>query len=97
METEYFKLIGQKTGDKLILIAVVSPDLFGNVPDIFELQAFKTPPTIYTGTYPTIRINTSTIKDITKEKKGNGIAGLITESDWYVKKTKEKDIFGISL
>lgn len=97
MTTQYFKLIGQKTAGKLILVAVVDEDFLGEVPSIFEVQCINMPKTIYTGTYPTIKINSDTITDITKEKTGLGISGIITESDWYCKTTKGEDTFGISI
>lgn len=70
MQNTYFKLIGQKTAGKLVLIAVVDENLFGDVPSIFELQAIKLVPTIYSGTYPTIKLNMDTIKDVTKQLTG---------------------------
>lgn len=58
MKNEYFNLIGQKApGGKMILIAVAPDDLLGNnLPAIFEVQAIKLAPTIYTSTYPTFKI-----------------------------------------
>ena len=52
MKNEYFNMIGQKApGGKMILMAVVPDDLFGiEVPNIFQVQAVRTIPTIYTGT-----------------------------------------------
>lgn len=97
METTYFKLMGQKTGDKLVLFAVVDKDFLGKIPSIFQAQCIKMPPTIYTGTYPTLKINTDTIEDVTEEFKGDGIAGILTEAAWYCKTTNEKDIFGIEI
>ena len=97
MKTSYFKMIGQKTCGKLVLIAVVDEKCIGEVPDIFEVQCMKLPITIYTGTYPTLKINTATIKDITKEKQGLGISGIITDSQWYYKDKQTKDILGIGL
>ncbi len=99
MQSTYFKLIGQKTADgKMILVAVVDENMLGeNLPAIFEVQAFKMPATIYTGTYPQIKINTDTIKDRTEELKGNGIDGIITKEKWYSKTNEEKDIYGIGL
>jgi len=97
MDTAYFKMIGQKTCGKLVLIAVVDAESLGKVPDIFEVQCIKLPSTVYTGTYPTLKINTETIKDITEEKKGLGVDGLITASQWYYKEKKTKDVFGIGL
>ena len=97
METKYFKLIGQQTDGKLILVAVVDADFLGDVPQIFEVQCLKMPATIYTGTYPTIKVNSDTITDISKENTGKGIDGIITSSGWYCKTTKSQDPFNISI
>lgn len=99
MKNTYFKMIGQKSvNGKMILVAVVDENLLGeNLPSIFEVQAFKMAPTIYTGTYPQIKINLEMIKDRTEDLKGSGINGIITEEMWYCKTNEEKDVFGISL
>ena len=99
MKNTYFKLIGQKvvTG-KMILVAVVENDFInnGNVPKIFECQAIKEAPTIYTGIYPNIKINTSTIKDRT-DLAGNGINGILTSESWYCVDKEKEDILNIGL
>jgi len=97
MTTHFFKVIGQKTSGKLVLIAVVEQDMLGDVPEIFELQATQLPKNIYTGTYPTIKLNMSTLVDQTDELKGMGLAGIITESDWYTTNRVENDPLGISI
>lgn len=99
METLYFKAIVQKTAEgKSILVAVIPDDMLGNdLPSIFQVQMIRTPPTIYTGIYPTLRVNSDTIEDVTEEFKGHGIAGIITEALWYNKTTHSEDTFGISL
>jgi hypothetical protein len=51
---------------------------------------------VFTGTYPQIKINTDTIKDRT-DLIGMGVSGIITEEDWYIKKTQSEDLLGISL
>jgi len=83
MKTSYFKMICQKSvNGKMIIVAAVDDNMFGeNLPSIFEVQAFKMPSTIYTGTYPQIKINSETIKDRTDELKGMGINGIITEEE----------------
>lgn len=98
MKTTYFKTIFQKTTDNhTIMIAVIPNDMIGdNLPEIFEAQAFKMPTTIYTGTYPQIKINTDTIKD-RSDLFGSGIAAIITKSEWYCKDTVEQDTLGISI
>jgi hypothetical protein len=99
MRTTYFKFIAQKTAEgKTILVAVIPDDMLGNdLPSIFEVQAFKMPSTIYTGTYPQIKINTDTIVDRTEDLKGLGIAGIITSEGWYIKDDVTNDYLGISL
>lgn len=98
MKNTYFKLIGQKAPNgKMVLIAVVDENLLGeNLPAIFEVQAFKMAPTIYTGTYPQIKINSETIKN-REDLKGLGIAGILTEEPWYSKTIEQKDIFDINI
>ena len=99
MKTTYFKFIAQKTFEgKTILVAVIPDDMLGkDLPMIYEGQAFLMPATIYTGTYPQIKINTDTIVDKTEEFKGLGIAGIITEAEWYIKNDIKEDVMGISL
>jgi hypothetical protein len=99
MKTTYFKFIAQKTAEgKTILVAVIPDDMLGkNLPSIISGQAFLMPATIYTGTYPQIKINTDTIEDRTEELKGMGIAGIITEEMWYIKNDVKEDVMGISL
>jgi hypothetical protein len=99
MKDTYFKIIGQKAvNDKIILVAVVDENFLGeNLPSIFEVQAFKMAPTIYTETYPQIKINSETIKDRTDDLKGSGIGGIITEEMWYCKTIERKDIYSIGI
>lgn len=99
MKTTYFKFIAQKTAEgKTIIVAVIPDDMLGeDLPVIFEVEAFKMPSTIYTGTYPQIKINTDTIVDRTEELKGKGIAGIIMHEQWYLKNTITEDYIGISL
>lgn len=98
MKNTFFKMIGQKSvNGKMILVAVVDENLLGeNLPYIFEVQALKLPATIYTGTYPQIKINPETIKDRT-DLKGSGIAGILTEEMWYCQTNEQEDILGISI
>ncbi|MDR1459494.1 MAG: hypothetical protein LBI60_04705 [Bacteroidales bacterium] len=98
MKNEYFNMIGQKAPDgKMVLIAVVPEDLFGDVPSIFEVQAVRTVPTIYTGTYPTIRIISETIKDRTEDLKGEGVGGIVTGENWFNESIDDKNTYGINL
>lgn len=98
MKNTYFKMIGQKTSnDKMILVAVVPVDFIGEVPDIFEVQCVKAAPNIYTGTYPTIKINTETLKDRTENSQGAGIAGIILREEWYNQTNETEDVLGIKL
>ena len=99
MKETFFKLIGQKvTTGKMILVAVVENDFInnGDVPEIFECQSMKEAPTIYTGTYPSIKINTNTIKDRT-DLAGKGINGILTSEDWYCVDREKKDLLNIGL
>ncbi|MCT3673314.1 hypothetical protein HZQ94_08960 [Elizabethkingia anophelis] len=99
MNTTYFKTIVQKTTDThSILVAVIPNDMLGDdLPTIAEFQAFKMPSTIYTGTYPTIKINSDTMKD-RSDLIGMGIEGIIRGyNEWYTKTETDKDLLGISL
>ena len=98
MKNTYFKMIGQKVGDgKMILVAVVDENFMncGEVPNIFEVQSLKQAPTIYTGTYPNIRINLETLKS-REDLKGKGVAGILITEGWYCEDKEERDIYGIS-
>lgn len=99
METLYFKAVVQKTAEgKSILVAVIPDDMLGNdLPSIFDMQMIRTPPTIYTGMYPTLRVNTETIRDRTADLKGYGIDGIVTSEMWYNKTIHSEDTFGIAL
>jgi len=99
MKTIYFKFIAQRTAEgKTILVAVIPDEMLGkNLPSIVEGQAFLMPATIYTGTYPQIKINSDTIVDRTEDLKGLGISGIITSEDWYLQTSTSKDTMGISL
>lgn len=98
MENTYFKMVGQKVGGKVVLVAVVDEGVMNGLtlPNSFEVQSLKQAPTIYSGIYPTIKINLDTLKE-REDLKGKGIAGILTTEDWYCKTQKENDIFGISL
>lgn len=98
MKTEYFKAIIQKTAEgKSILVAVIPDDMLGlALPQIAEVQCFKIPATIYTGTYPQIKVNTDTVKE-REDLKGMGIAGIVTTEGWYNKTIESEDFLGISL
>lgn len=91
-------MFGQKTGNgKMIIVAVVNDDFFGEVPSQFECQAIKIPETIYTGTYPTLKINKDTIIDVGEEMRGKGIDGVITTMKWYCSTRTQNDVFNISI
>lgn len=91
-------MILQKTTDShTIMVAVIPNDMIGeNLPNICQVQAFMMPQTIYTGTYPQIKINTDTIED-RSDLIGYGIDGIITEDNWYSKVVEQEDLLGISL
>ena len=99
MKNTFFKTIGYKVGyGKMILLSVVDENFMdcGDIPSIFEVQSIKQAPTIYTGTYPTIKINLETLKE-RKDLKGMGAAGILTEEQWYCAEREEKDYLGISI
>lgn len=99
MKTSYFKVIGQKMGNgKVLVMAVMDEDTIQqDLPSIFELQAMVLPKTIYTGTYPSIKYNLDTLKDVTEEFKGSGAGGIITKADWYNKDVESQDSMGIGI
>lgn len=100
MKTTYFKVYGQKSpNNKIILVSVMDADVFenGDFPDQFTAQGIMMPKTIYTGTYPTIKINTDTIEDRSEDLKGQGIQGVIMNEGWYSSTRKENDSMGVSL
>jgi len=99
MKDTFFKMVGQKVGNgKMILVAVVNEDFMdcGEVPNIFEVQSFKQAPTIYSGTYPNIRVNLETLKD-RDDLKGKGISAILTSEQWYCNDREKEDIYGIAL
>lgn len=98
MKNEYFNFICQKApGGKMIMMAVVPDTLLGEgLPSIFEVQAVKLVPTIYTGTYPTIKIVSETIKD-RSDLKGEGIVGIVTGENWYNVSQEDKNEYGINI
>lgn len=98
MKSTYFKTILQKTTyNHTILVAVIPNDMISeNLPDICEMQAFMMPKTIYTGTYPQIKINTDSLKD-RSDLMGMGIAGILTNEYWYTKEVKQGDNLGIGI
>jgi len=98
MTNTYFKVFGQRAAahGKFILVMVLDEDCIApNLPEQFEMQAIKIPATIYTGTYPQIKLNTDTITP-TPEHKGAGINGVITSMDWYCVKREIGDPMKIS-
>ena len=98
MKQTYIKFIAQKTTDThTILVTVIPNDMLGkDLPSIYELQGFKMPSTIYTGTYPQLKLNTDTIKE-RDDLKGLGIAGILTSEDFYCQEQNLPDPMGISL
>ncbi|MFV0141024.1 hypothetical protein [Empedobacter falsenii] len=97
MKTVYFKIIGRKIGDKIALMAVVPDDFFDQeINGDVEMEAFKLPSNIYTGTYPNIRVNTDTIVE-TDKYKGDSSEGIFTGFNWAIIEKKEQDNLGIGL
>lgn len=98
MKNEYFNMICQKsTEGKMIIMAVVPDNLLGEgLPSIFEVQAVKLVPTIYTGTYPTIKVISETIKD-RSDLQGEGINGIVSGKNWYNVSKEDKNTYGINI
>lgn len=98
MTNEFFKAVFQKTADgKTIMVAVVPDDFIcEGLPTIYEAQAVKMAPTIYTGTYPNIRILTDTIKG-REDLVGLGISGILLQEKWFNVSQEQEDQLGISL
>ena len=97
MKTIYFKTIVQKsTETHSTLIAVIPNEMLGDLPEICEFEAFMMPKTIYTGTYPQIKINTDTMQE-REDLKGLGIAGILTKREWATKVKEENDLLGIEI
>lgn len=98
MKNEYFNMICQKsTEGKIIIMAVVPDNLLGEgLPSIFEVQAVKLVPTIYTGTYPTIKVISETIKD-RSDLQGKGINGIVSGENWYNVSKEDKNTYGINI
>ena len=98
MKNEYFNMICQKASEgKMIIMAVVPDNLLGEgLPSIFEVQAVKLVPTIYTGTYPTIKVISETIKD-RSDLQGKGINGIVTGENWYNVSKEDKNTYGINI
>lgn len=98
MKNEYFNMICQKsTEGKMIIMAVVPDNLLGEgLPSIFEVQAVKLVPTIYTGTYPTIKVISETIKD-RSDLQGEGINGIASGENWYNVSKEDKNTYGINI
>lgn len=98
MKNEYFNMIGQKApGGKMILMAVVPDYLFGvEVPNLFQVQAVRTVPTIYTGIYPTIRIVIDKLEE-REDLTGEGIAGIASGVNWYNVSLEDKNEYGINI
>lgn len=97
MKTTYFKTVIQKTTEThSILVAVIPNEMLGDLPTICEMEAFKMPASIYTGTYPQIKLNTHTLKD-RKDLIGLGIDGILQQPIWFDKTKEDKDILGIGI
>ena len=98
MKNEYFNMICQKAPEgKMIIMAVVPDNLLGEgLPPIFEVQAVKPVPTIYTGTYPKIKVISETIKD-RSDLQGEGINGLVSGENWYNVSKEDKNTYGINI
>ena len=51
---------------------------------------------IYTGTYPTIKVISETIKD-RSDLQGKGINGIVTGENWYNVSKEDKNTYGINI
>lgn len=98
MKQTYLKFIAQKTTENhTILVTVIPNEMLGkDLPNIYELQGFKMPSTIYTGTYPQLKLNTDTIKE-RDDLKGLGISGILTSEQFYCQEQNIPNHMGISL
>lgn len=94
-----FKIFGQRSmGTKIILMMVLEDDLIKGVtlPDLFELQGYVEPKTIYTGINPKLTIFPDSLID-RNDVKGGGIAGIMLREDWYCIREERPDQLGISI
>lgn len=97
MKAIYFKAVIQRiTETHSVLVAVIPNEMLGDLPTICEMEALKMPATIYTGTYPQIKLNTDTLKE-RKDLMGLGIDGIILQPIWFDKRKESKDILGIGI
>lgn len=98
MKTTYFNTVIQRTTDThSIMVSVIPNDMLGEeLPTICEVQSFMLPKTIYTGTYPQIKINIDTIKE-REDLIGEGINGILNKPIWYTKVDNKKDTLNISI
>ena len=102
MSQTFFKIFGQKTvtsdnKTKIVVITVLDEeDFYQEMPDIFEMQGIRLQPTVYTGSYPTIKFNMDTVKD-RSDLKGSGLGGIVTKEQWYTKNVDEPDLLGINI
>jgi len=93
-----FKLMGQPSGDnRVVLFTIVDKKMFSkDLPNIFEMQAMLMPKTIYTGTYPTIKLIEESIVD-RSDLNGTGVTGILTSAEWHYQEKEVKDLLGISI
>lgn len=102
MSQTFFKIIGQKTvtsdnKTKIVIVTVLDEeDFYQEMPDIFEMQCIRLQPTIYTGSYPTIKFNMNTVKD-RSDLIGSGLGGILTKEQWYSKNDVVSDLLGINI
>lgn len=83
LKTTHFRAFGQLVGGapNLVFMCFVMDknDLdLGELPNQFTVDGVKLPPTIYTGTYPQLKLNPETILE-REDLKGMGIAGIVTD------------------
>lgn len=70
--------------NRRILIAVIDEDILGleNAPSIVEAQLYVLEPNIYNGMNPSMNLVVDNVKD-RSDLKGLGIAGIVTQEEWY--------------
>lgn len=101
LKTTKFQAFGQKVAgvDNKVILCIVLPtdSLNENLPDLFTFEGFLMPQTIYTGTYPQIKMNMDSVV-ARNDLSGVGIAGIITNEGVFAVEAETKpDLLGISI
>jgi hypothetical protein len=100
MDSHIFRMYGQRSSDgKMVLTMVVDEEEFfgsDSLPNQFFVTGVRVAPTIYTGTYPTIKMDMGTVEDAS-HLAGQGIAGILTDCNWACETVKHDDKLGIGI